>query len=103
MIIENSEDTTQFTSADGKFIFVVKTSFMKKLKNWGVDPSNENVYQLMTDHGMASQLHNLSGPAILSLESGKMSFFKDGVQLQEGEKTLHDMKFNKSLMDILDI
>src|SRR5579859_4508628 len=101
MNILNSEDTSSFTSVCGKFIFVVKVDFLKWCKRWGIDPSQEDVYDLMTKHSLKGFLHNTSGPAITYLETGKLAYFVDGKELLDGDKIINNINFNNKLLETI--
>jgi hypothetical protein len=66
-------------------------------------PEDVSYEQLMTDHQMASYLHNPHGPAIKILRNGYEEYWLDGKKCSEEieKKIKHDLKFNDELNDII--
>lgn len=78
--------------------FYVKESFLLKCPN----PSEYFSYDLFNTYNMRNYLHNLDGPAILTIE-GLRSYWINGENIpdQEAERIIHNYKFSNKMSDLI--
>ena len=91
-------DTVTFTTVDGLIEFTVKKSFLDKVNN----PEKFDAYDLHYEYSIIPYLHNPVGFAIRSIKTPEVQeYWIDGQYLkkEEGEKIIHNNKFNNKLLD----